>query len=101
MDHVGLAGLTLPQSSNDLASLAQGETRNGTLARTLTKLLVLNGPAERVKNEGPKHKEVSSIEWNSMDFETRKKLKIEKETKRLSLVLATHLGLAEVTLQPQ
>ena len=76
-----LAGLTLPQSSDDLASLAQRETRKGTWARTLTKLLVLKGPAERVKYEGPKRKEVSSTEWDSMDFEIGKKLKIDKETK--------------------
>lgn len=56
---------------------------------------------ERVKYEGPKRKEVSSTKWDSMDFETGKKLKINKEIKRLSVVLATHIGLAEVTLQPQ
>lgn len=50
---------------------------------------------------GPKHKTCENLAHREVDSAREKKLKVEKETKTLSMLFAAHLGSVEVDKQPR
>ena len=51
--------------------------------------------------EGPKQKASETLIQEELNTENEKKLKVEEETKKLSVLFATHLGLMKVVEQPR
>ena len=84
-----------------IGPVAQKEIKKGQWSR-LTNRPKIDVIMEEVQNmeDGPKRKTSEKMDQGEVNIDREKKLKVEKETKRLSALFATHLGLAEVAKQP-
>ena len=80
--------------------VAQNEIKKGQWARLTNRPKI--DAMEEVQNigDGPKRKTSENMDQKKVNTVREKKLKVEEETKRLSVLFATHLGSAEVAKQP-
>ena len=82
------------------AVLSKGN-KKGTWTRLRCKPNIEQMQIEKVENSGPKRKAEKGRNAEEDGIVIEKKQKVDEETKRLSVLFATHLGSAEVAGQPR
>lgn len=64
----------------------------GTWTRLSSRPKTSGNNNDGMRPEDPKRKSCDNPDWEVLMMEREKKVKLEDETKRLSLLLATHMG---------